>query len=264
LLGPLAFDPAGNLYIGDAYNHRVRRVDVRGFIDTVDYGGGPQGVAVDAKGNLYVAGGWGMLHRLAPDGRVTPLAGDDCGHLSPGLCVPEGIAVDSLGNVYVADGFCRIRLVTPEGAIKTVAGRETPDGHGWAYTCGYTGDGPAPTSALAWPFAVALDAAGNLLIADTGNHCIRKVDAERMLTTIVGTCGGAGGFGGDGGPARDALLNAPHGVAVDAAGNIYIADTENHRVRMVNVEGVISTIAGNGVRKCRTVSVWAIEACDAP
>src|SRR6185369_8503282 len=104
LLGPLAFDLEGNLYVGDAYNNRVRRVDGRGFIDTVDNTLLPQGVAVDAKRNLYVSGGLGVLRRIAPDGTTTPLTANDCGNFhAAGLCGPEGIAVGPSGSVYVAD-----------------------------------------------------------------------------------------------------------------------------------------------------------------
>jgi DNA-binding beta-propeller fold protein YncE len=254
LLGPLAFDAEGNLFIGDAYNNRVRRVDGRGVIQTVFTDTWlPQGIGVDAHGNLHVADGSGVLRRLGADGRVTPMSHNSCGaHRTLGLCAPEGIAVDETGNVFVPDIYCRVIRYGRDGGADHVAGRDSPDGRGFVFTCGYSGDGPAATAALAWPFGVAIDRAGSLFIADTYNHCVRRVDAAGMLSTIAGRCG-MKGFDGDGAQARDALLNAPHGVAVDAAGTLYIADTENNRVRKVDLHGVIGTIAGNGGGGCPLV-----------
>ncbi len=249
LTGPLAVDAAGNLYIGDAYNDRVRKVDRSGTISTVAEGGWPQGVAVDPAGNLYVAySSWpGYLQRYTPAGDVT-LAGTNCGptYLGPGLCAPEQIAVDTAGNVYVPDGYCRIRKVSPDGSTVTVAGADDQPSQGFVFTCGFSGDGgPATRAALAWPFGVALDADNNLYIADTYNHCIRKVDRDGVIRAVAGQCGKQG-YSGDGGPATRALLDAPHAIAIDFAGNIYIADTANYRIRKVSPGGVITTIAGNG------------------
>jgi sugar lactone lactonase YvrE len=275
LLGALALDAEGNLYITDAYNNRVRKVDANGIITTIAGDGErgwtsdgvqaanahfwwPQGVAMDAAGNLLIADGNGELHRVLPDGSTFRMANNDCGDfLNPGLCAPEGIAVDAAGGVYVADIYCRIRKFGGAGNDGTVAGDEHPDGSGSAYTCGYSGDGgPATSAALAFPFGVAVDALGNLYIADTYNNCIRKVDIAGVITTHAGTCSlrthsgtlirDGSGFSGDGGPATAAQLRVPHGVAVDAAGNVYIADTGNLRLRKVSPEGIITTIAGNG------------------
>lgn len=262
LVGPLALDAAGNLYIADAYNNRVRRVDANGVIVTVagdakpfDWGDRdparlwwPQGIAVDAAGRLLVSDGTGILRRIAPDGSVTTLTENDCGkHRLPGLCAPEGIAVDVHGNVHVADGYCRIRKVSGVGEVVTIAGVDTRGGHGFGWTCGYSGDGgPATSAALAWPFGVAVDADGNLFIADTYNNCIRKVDGAGVITTAAGSCGWGRGYSGDGGPATQARLNLPHGIAVGADGNLFIADTENRRLRKVTPDGLIVTVAGNG------------------
>ena len=274
LIGALAIDAMGNLYIADAYNNRVRKVDSDGTITTVAGNGNrgdttedglainarfwwPQGVAVDSSGNLFIADGSGSLRRVAPDGLMTTASGrNNCGNgfLLPGLCAPEGIAVDGQGNVFVADGYCRIRKVGVDGDIKTIAGKDSvPDAHGWAYTCDYSGDGgPAINASLLGPFGVATDSIGNLFIADTYNHCVRKVDAESIITTVAGICSNywkreiSRGFAGDGGPATDAHLNTPHGVAVDAEGTIYIADTGNNRIRKVSPDGIITTIAGDG------------------
>ncbi len=260
MVGPLAVDASGNLYIGDAYNNRVRRVDTNGIISTV-LGGGPsgyptsvapltvpQGLGFDSAGNLYVAQGSGVLERVSPEGSVTPLAEFNCGagFRGPGLCVPEQIAVDPSGNTYVPDGYCRVRKVAATGEVVTIAGNETPDGS-FVFSCGYSGDGRPALGALLsnMPFAVALDTVGNLYIADTGNHCIRKVDGAGVITTFAGVCQRRG-FSGDGGPAITALLDSPYGVAVDATGNVYIADTNNARIRKVTTDGLITTIAGDG------------------
>jgi DNA-binding beta-propeller fold protein YncE len=254
LVGGLAVDGEGAVYIADAYNNRVRRVSLDGTIATVLGGGAtpfgwPQGLAFDARGNLYVSSAWGYLVRIAPDGATSALEQADCGpdFRDGGLCSPEQIAVDHAGNVYVPDGYCRVRKVAPDGSVMTVAGDERPDGRGFAFTCDYSGDGgPAVGAALSnAPYGVAVDDAGNLYIADTSNHCIRKVDTEGMITTFAGRCQ-VPGYAGDGGPATWAYLNSPYGVAVDGAGNVYIADTLNRRVRRVSPDGTIETVAGNG------------------
>ena len=143
-----------------------------------------------------------------------------------------------MGNLFIADtGNNRIRKVTPAGVISTVAGNGT--------VVGYGGDGgPATSAQLHGPYGVAVDAAGNLFIADRDNCRIRKVTPGGVISTVAGN--GTGGFSGDGGPATSAQLAAPHGVAVDAAGNLFIADYANNRIRMVTPDGIIRTVAGNG------------------
>ncbi len=284
LMGPLALDAAGNLYIGDAYNNRVRRVDTNGVITTVVGDGKPalrgssdpvslwwpQGVAIDAAGMLFVADATGVLRRFAPEGTETAMTANVCGrHLLPGLCAPQGIAADAWGSVYVADGYCRIRKVSAPGEVVTVAGADTRYDRraNFTFTCGYSGDGgPATAAALEGPYGVAVDSGGTLFIADPYNHCIRKVDGAGIITTVAGACGrwseesagwseefvskygytGMKGYAGDGGPATAALLAGPSGVAVDAAGNLFIADTMNQRIRKITPDGVIHTVAGNG------------------
>ena len=155
------------------------------------------------------------------------------------LRFPEGVAVDGAGNLYIADRNAqRIRKVDAAGVISTVAG----DG-----TRGYGGDGgPAVAAQLDWPEGVALDGAGNLYIADVNNNRIRKVDAAGAISTVAGD--GTQGFGGDGGPATAAQLNRPTGVALDGAGNLYIAEWSNRRIRKVDAAGAISTVAGDGTQ----------------
>ncbi len=269
LVGGLAADAAGNIYIADAYNNRVRKIDANGIITTVagtgsrtNSGDGgqatlaailwPQGVAVDSGGTLFTTSAYGPLRKVTKDGIVSTLAYSNCGpgFLGPGLCGPEEIAVDAASNIFVADGYCRVREVKTDGSITTVAGDDhDPDSNGSAFTCGYSGDGGLATkAALEVPYSVAVDTSGNLYIADSYNNCIRKVDSAGIIHTIAGICVsfGTGAYAGDGGPATSAQLNRPHGVAVDTTGNVYIADTYNNRLRKVDTSGIITTIAGNG------------------
>ena len=148
------------------------------------------------------------------------------------------MAVDGAGNLFIADSLNdRIRKMDASGTITTVAGTGE---------LGFSGDGgPATSARLSRPNDVAVDGAGNLFIADSGNNRIRKVDATGTISTVAGT-GRTGG--GDGGPAVQAQLHGPSGVAVDGAGNVFIADRYNYRIRKVDSAGVITTVAGTGVR----------------
>jgi hypothetical protein len=204
----------------------------------------PSAVAYDASGNLYIADRDNHVVRMvSPAGIVTTVAGtgqpgfggDNGAATSAYLDSPSGVAVDASGNLYIADSHNqRVRIVS-NGQITTVAGNGT---------AGFVGDGSSATAAeLSLPNAVAVDTSGNLYIADTNNHRIRKVSSG-TITTIAGS--GEEFFSGDGGSATAAALDSPTGVAVDTAGNLYIADRLNHRVRMVSPGGTISTIAGSG------------------
>ena len=258
----VAVDGAGNLYIaesGATYNE-ISKVDSAGTITTFALGEGappllaldccgplyhprgllhPEDVAVDGDGNVYVADfGNDRIRKVDPSGTMTTFAGGrECctGSIGDGgpasqaqLHRPRGVAVDGAGNVYIADGDnSRIRRVDPSGTITTFAGT----GSCPARQCtGFSGDGgPATEALLAVPLGVAVDGDGNVYIGDWG-HRIRKVDATTgTITTIAGT--GEYAFGGDGGPAVQARLAHPRGVAVDGAGNVYIADTSNNRIR---------------------------------
>ena len=202
----------------------------------------PSGIAVDAAGNVYISDdnrvrkiSGGVITTVAGNGSYG-FSGDGGPATNAQLLNPHGLAVDSAGNLYIADTLnLRIRKVS-RGVITTIAG----DG-----TYGEGGDGgPAISAQLNMPYGVAVDAAGNVYIADESNNRIRKV-SNRAITTIAGN--GTYGYSGDGGPATAAQLNWPRAVAVDSAGNIYIADTESNRIRKVSA-GVITTVAGNGTR----------------
>ncbi len=262
----VALDGAGNLYIADEGNNRIRKVDAAGVISTVagsgtaGYSGdggaavaaqlyAPEGVALDGAGNLYIADvdnhrirkvdAAGAISTVAGDG-TRGFGGDGGAAVAAQLDFPRGVALDGAGNLYIADSLNqRIRKVNAAGVITTVAG----DG-----TEGYGGDGDAALAAqLNRPFGVMPDGAGNLYIADTGNHRIRKVNAAGRISTVAGDATrGYGGYGGDGGAALAAQLNSPIGMALDGAGNLYIADAGNHLIRKVDTAGVITTVAGSG------------------
>jgi trimeric autotransporter adhesin len=259
----VAVDASGDLYIADTYNNAIRKVS-HGVITTFagnglyGYSGDngpatsaaleqPYGVAVDAAGNVYIADTNNSVVRKVSGGTISTFAGngvygysgDNGPAASARLCAPTGIAVDKAGNVYIADTNCSVVRKVSNGTITTFAGNGTR---------GYSLDsGPAASTALNTPVAVAVDAAGNVYIADNGldNNVIREV-SNGLLTTIAGD--GTNAYSGDGGPAPSAGLFATSGVAVDAAGSLYISEADPVNVIRKISNGVITTIAGNGTR----------------
>jgi trimeric autotransporter adhesin len=207
--------------------------------------GDPPRVAVDGAGNIYF-GGSHCLFRVDSSGTLTRIAGNGrSGYSGDGglatqaqLQFPDGIAIDASGNVYLSDTTANVvRMVSASGTITTYAGQGA---------AGYSGDGGAATQAqLNAPVGLALDATGNLYIADSGNSVVRKVSKSGVITTVAGN--GSAGFSGDGGPATFAALNQAQGIAADAAGSLYIADTFNNRVRVMSAGGIIQTVAGTGI-----------------
>jgi sugar lactone lactonase YvrE len=220
----------------------------------------PLGVASDASGSVYIVDGLlAQVYKLSPSGTLTLVAGngitgfsgDGGPATSASLGFPEGVAVDGSGNIYIADsGTNRIRRVDAlTGIITTVAGSGTSIGFG---TGGFSGDGgPATSATLSFPTGVAVDASGNLFVADEGNERIRRVDAATgIITTVAGNgtyCSSPTGPCGDSGLGTSANLSQPQGVAVDSSGNLFIADAGNNRIRRVDgTTGIITTVAGNG------------------
>ncbi|MEO7298345.1 MAG: kelch repeat-containing protein [Verrucomicrobiota bacterium] len=202
----IAFDTSGNLFIADSENCRVRKVTTNGAISTVAGNGSSQ------------------------------YSGDGGQATNASLNFPQAIAVDNLGNLFITESSDRIRKITSNGIINTVVGNGIS---------GYTGDGGQATNAsLSKPKGIAFDASGNMLIADSLNHGIRRVTTNGIISTVAGN--GIGGYSGDGGQATNASLYFPHGIAFDASGNMLIADTSNYRIRKVTSNGIISTVAGNG------------------
>ncbi|MGH9615625.1 MAG: hypothetical protein ACRD28_02705 [Acidobacteriaceae bacterium] len=265
----VAVDAAGNLYIADTYNCLIRRVDAgTGIITTVvnaatvpnpyshlpppplpcGYSGDgkmahfsqikfPQGLALDQAGNIYIADtGNNVIREVnASTDIITTIAGnhtqgvtgDNGPAISAELYNPVSVAVDTAGNIYISDqGNNRIReVVASTGIITTVAGNGT---------AGFSGDGGQATSAeLDQPQNIVLDSGGNLYIADSVNNRVRRVSPSGVITTVAGD--GTAGFSGDGGTATSADMSVPTGMALDSAGNLYIGDFENYRIREVNV-----------------------------
>ena len=224
----------------------------------------PGGTAEDAKGDIFIAdSGDNVVREVTAAGVITRIAGTGTagrGNAGPAgfpatlspLDHPQAVAVNAQGDVYIADTYNnRVVMVTPQGRVISVAG----DGG-----AGYSGDGGRAASAeLNEPTGLALDAQGNLYIADSANNVIRRVDAKSgIITTVAGdyaadkASDGLGGFSGDGGPATSARLNDPQGVALDGAGDLFIADTFNNAIREVTPGGTISTVvnsaaAGGGI-----------------
>jgi sugar lactone lactonase YvrE len=264
----VAVDSKGNLFIVDDFNERIRQVAPTGVISTFagngtvgDTGdGGPAtnaefqlgdggGVGVDGKGDVLIADpDKSRVREVTPAGTIIPFAGsfDNQGNSGDGgqavnadLNTPFAVAVDSKGDVFIADsGNNNIREVNTAGIISTVAGNGTE---------GFGGDGgPATSAELNMPSDVAVDAKGDLFILDSGNNRVREVTPSGTISTIAGN--GTAGFSGDGGLASKAQLNftLEGGVAVDANGNIIIADSGNNRIREVSSAGIITTVAGNG------------------
>jgi uncharacterized protein (TIGR03437 family) len=264
----VAVDAAGNLYIAEYLGERVRKVATNGTITTVAGTGvlgfsgdggpatmaslnGPFRVALDREGNLYVSdNGNHRVRKVTSDGTIITVAGNGSANSSgdggpatdAAIGAPGDLALDVAGNLFIASpAFAGdfsanvIRKVTPGGLITTVAGNGI---------AGYSGDGGLATgAALNAPEGLAIDSTGNLFIADQINQRIRKV-SNGIIETVAGN--GTAGYSGDGGPAISAELSGPAGMSFDAAGNLYIADRDNNRVRVLLTDGTISTVAGNG------------------
>src|SRR5450432_1359347 len=270
----ISVDSTGNIYFADSNNQRIRRIDPSGTISTVAGSGvppatnsqcqatspvgdggsatnahlfNPSDAIVDLNGNLIVADQQNnRIRKVAPAGAISTIVGSGLHNFySPGIPAtsspmdwPSSLAIDGAGLIYFAELHGnRVGRLDANGFLSTVAGTGFP---------GFNGDGKAAnTATLTKPAGIAIDRLGNLLIADTGNHRVRKVSIPGgVITTIAGT--GQQSFCGDSGPATQACLDTPMDVKADALGNVYIADTGNHRIRRIDAAGTISTVAGTG------------------
>ncbi|HMD61991.1 MAG TPA: immunoglobulin domain-containing protein, partial [Opitutaceae bacterium] len=252
----VAADSSGNVYVSDQGNNTIRKITSSGAVTTfsgvatvvgfVDGTGTaaqfylPAGMAADSGGNVYVAdSGNNTVRKLTPAAVVTTLAGTPGSGNSDGtgpaaqFNLPSGVAVDGSGNVYVADlNNYTIRKITPGGVVSTLAG--TPGAAGSA-------DGTGAAARFYVPYDVAVDASGNLYVADTGNETIRKITPGGVVTTLAGVAGTAGSTNGTG---AGALFTNPLGIAVDGSGNLYVSEQQNDDIRKIAPGGVVTTLAG--------------------
>ena len=254
----VAVDSAGNVYVADEQNDEIRKISPSGVVTTLAGSAGQQGssngsgsaarfdlpfgVAVDSEGNVYVADAYNdEIRKISPSGVVTTLAGSP-GQQGSGngtgsaasFYHPEGVAVDSAGNVYVADfANQEIREISPSGVVTTLAGSAGLAG---------SSNGAGNAARFDYPFGVAVDSAGNVYVADRSNDEIRKITPSGVVTTLAGSAGLAGSSNGSGSAAR---FNYPMGVAVDSAGNVYVADRNNDEIRKISPAGVVTTLAGS-------------------
>jgi hypothetical protein len=244
-------DVAGNLYVADRDNHRIRKITPAGAVSTFAGSGTagftdgtgtaaqfnmPYGITIDPSGNIYVADRLNnAVRKITPAGVVSTFAGGTGGYAdgtgtSAQFRELYGLTSDASGNIFVPDFFNqRIRKITPAGVVTTLAGSTT----------GFT-DGTGADASFNYPFGIAADAAGNLYVGDYYNHAIRKVTQAGVVTTLAGN--GTSGFtDGTGAAAR---FYQPAGVAADGSGNVYVCDALNHKIRKITAAGVVTTVAG--------------------
>jgi sugar lactone lactonase YvrE len=244
----LALDDSGNVFVTDSNSHRIRKITPNGTVTTLAGSGNagyadgqgtaasfntPAGVAVDAEGNVYVAdSASNKIRKVTPSGNVTTLAN---------VFFPTSVALDGSGNVYVTKsshtaGLSEVLKITPNGTVTTLAGSGNYDGPAYA-------DGQGTAARFnSFLRGLAVDTSGNIYVADTNNDRIRKITPDGTVTTLAGS----GNFGYADGQGTAASFCRPSGLAVDASGNIYVADQLNHRIRKITPDGTVTTIAGSG------------------
>ena len=243
----LTIDAQGNIYVADRDNHKIRKISTHGVVSTLagstwgDSDGtgsaaqfvGPDGLTIDSQGNLYVVDNH-KIRKISPQGVVTTLAGSIEGYIDGIVSVaqfdyPSDVCTDAQGNIYVADSENhKIRKISITGYVTTLAGSSV----------GYA-DGSGNVAKFNLPTGLAIDANGNIYVADTKNQKIRKISPNGDVSTIAGTTKGY-----TDGPGNVAQFYHPHGIALDADGNVLVADIYNFCIRKVSPEGIVSTIAG--------------------
>jgi serine/threonine-protein kinase len=262
----LVVDTAGNVYVADYRNNAIRKITSAGVVTTLAGGGTPgvvdstgvtgvfnrpAGVAIDAAGNVYVAdGGNNMIRMINPAGTISILAGTGASGAVNGAAAtatfnsPQGIALDAAGNVYVADnGNNQVRKISKAGMVTVMAGSDTSG----------SANGSDTSARFNEPTALTLDAAGNVYVADYGNNLIRKITPAGLVTTFAGS--GAAGAANGTGPA--ASFNGPAGIAIDVAGNIYVADYSNNLIRKITPAGAVTSISNAALNRPYGVAVDA-------
>jgi sugar lactone lactonase YvrE len=253
--GGVAVDRAGNVYVADSRNYKIRKITPDGVVTTLAGSGSSgsadgtgtaasfnlsYGVAVDGSGNVYVAdSGNNKVRKVTPGGSVSTLAGSGAAGSLDGAGTaatfnfPAGIAVDSSGNAFVGDRSSnKVRKVAPGGAVTTVAGTGTAG----------SADGPGIAATFSMPYGVAVDGSGNVYVADSISNKVRKITPAGIVSTFAGS----GSYASTDGTGTAAAFGTPHGVATDPAGNVYVADTYNDKVRKIAPAGAVTTLAGSG------------------
>lgn len=230
-------DAAGNLYVADERNNRIRKITPDGMVTTLAGSGlsgstngpgtsarfsSPHGLCVDTSGNVYVAERLNnKIRKITPDGTVSTFA--------TGFQNPYGVCIDTNGNLYVADTYnFKIKKVTPQGVVTTLAGS----------TNDYQ-DGQGINASFSYPEGICIDASGNVFVADYRNQRIRKITPTGYVSTVAGTT-----IGYQDGDGVTAQFNYPAGITVDSLGNLYVAEEYNHTIRKIDTNGVVSTVAG--------------------
>lgn len=259
----VAVDSVGNLYVADTDNHRVRKINVNGTIETVAGNGesgsngdggqagnaqliSPDALSFDAQGNLYISdSGASRIRKVAVNGIITTIvgtgvtgySGDGGAAVAAQIAAASRVVFDQTGNLYFADiGNHRIRKINPQGIISTIAGTGKQ---------GFNGDGGQATSAdLNYPLGLAFDAQGNLYFSDAGNYRVRRISTSGVITTFAGT--GLPNFGNDGGQAINTPFRSLSSLAFDSVGNLLIVESDNKKIRRVDTSGIVSTMAGVG------------------